>query len=68
MTDISELRRVTNRRGGCKGGLTTNMDVTAVLRRTPHGDDFRWMSAQRIKWKNGPHCCSLFTLFSVTYY
>ncbi|KRY72769.1 hypothetical protein T4B_11104 [Trichinella pseudospiralis] len=24
---------------GCKGGLTTNMDVTAVLRRIPHGDD-----------------------------
>ncbi|KRY80469.1 hypothetical protein T4D_5811 [Trichinella pseudospiralis] len=24
---------------GCKGGLTTNMDVTAVLRWIPHGDD-----------------------------
>ncbi|KRX82641.1 Armadillo repeat-containing protein 8, partial [Trichinella sp. T6] len=24
---------------GCKGGVTTNLDVTAVIRRTPHGDD-----------------------------
>ncbi|KRX62278.1 hypothetical protein T09_10465 [Trichinella sp. T9] len=26
-------------RKGCKGGVTTNLDVTAVIRRTPHGDD-----------------------------
>ncbi|KRX50751.1 hypothetical protein T05_6879 [Trichinella murrelli] len=24
---------------GCKGGVTTNLNVTAVIRRTPHGDD-----------------------------
>ncbi|KRY41521.1 hypothetical protein T01_4309 [Trichinella spiralis] len=24
---------------GCKGGVTTKLDVTAVNRRTPHGDD-----------------------------
>ncbi|XP_003370627.1 conserved hypothetical protein [Trichinella spiralis] len=24
---------------GCKGGVTTKLDVTAVIRRTPHGDD-----------------------------
>ncbi|KRY86289.1 hypothetical protein T4D_431 [Trichinella pseudospiralis] len=24
---------------GCKSGLTTNMDVTAVFRRIPQGDD-----------------------------
>ncbi|KRZ50731.1 hypothetical protein T02_9965, partial [Trichinella nativa] len=24
---------------GCIGGVTTNLDVTAVIRRTPHGDD-----------------------------
>ncbi|KRX99557.1 hypothetical protein T4A_1458 [Trichinella pseudospiralis] len=23
---------------GCESGLTTNVDVTAVLRRIPHGD------------------------------
>ncbi|KRY13490.1 hypothetical protein T12_14761 [Trichinella patagoniensis] len=24
---------------GCKGGVTTSLDATAVIRRTPHGDD-----------------------------
>ncbi|KRZ10764.1 hypothetical protein T11_13407 [Trichinella zimbabwensis] len=45
MADVSELRFVTNccggislvtRRGAKKGSISTNLDVTAVLRQTPH--------------------------------